>query len=98
MKRMIARKIPSNRYGTIIEINTPIRFYWTADGEFDGVDYSIPKGTSRYQRRLMTDTIGLTNLAMEMLLEMGRVRERTITPIPNGILKAFEEDDGREPA
>ena len=98
MKRMIARKIPSNRYGTIIEINTPIRFYWNKEGRFDGVECTIPKGTSSYQRRLIIETVGITQMMVEIFEDMNRGTEEDRTPMPKSILKAFEEDDGREPA
>lgn len=91
VKKMIAKKIPSTRYGTIIEVNTAIRFYWDKDGYFDGVECSIPKGTSRYQKRLIADTIGIMQLLVEEFYNMG-IKERDVTPVPDYVKKAFEDD------
>lgn len=32
------KSLPTTIYGEIIEISTPIRFYWNKDKEFDGVE------------------------------------------------------------
>jgi hypothetical protein len=98
MKKMIAKKIPSKRYGAIIEINTPMRFYWDNEGVFDGVEFVIPKGTSAYQRRLIMDTVGITQLMMVLFEEMNEHMDKERqTPVPDYVKKAFDEDD-REPA
>jgi hypothetical protein len=98
MKRMVAKKIPSIRYGTVIEVNTPIRFYWDKEGKFDGVEVTVPKGTSSYQKRLLLETIGISQIMVEMFEDINRGMDRERTPIPKSILKAFGEDDDRETA
>ena len=99
MKKMIAKKIPSKLYGTIIEINTPIRFYWDKDGKFDGVECTIPKGASSYQRRLILETVGISQVMVEMFEEINRTMiDEERTPMPRSILKAFGEDDECETA
>jgi hypothetical protein len=97
MKKMVAKKIPSTRYGTIIEVNSPIRFYWDKDGNFDGVECSVPKGTSRYQKRLIADTLGLVQLLVDMFYDLDRELAEP-TPIPDYVNKAFGEDDDHQPA
>jgi hypothetical protein len=98
MKKMVARKIPSNRYGTVIEVNTPIRFYWDKEGKFDGVDVTVPKGTSSYQKRLLLETIGISQIMVEMFDDINREMDEERTPMPRSILKAFGEDDELKPA
>lgn len=93
MKKMIARKVPSRIYGAIIEVNTPMRFYWDSEGKFDGVEYSIPKGTSSYQRKLIWETIGIVQLMMAMFEEMNEhFASEQQTPVPDYIKKAFNDD------
>jgi hypothetical protein len=91
MKRMVAKKIPSTRYGTIIEVNTPVRFYWDKNGYFMGVECSVPKGTSAYQKRLISDTFGIVQMLVEMFDEMDRETSEP-TPVPDYVKKAFEDD------
>lgn len=38
----VAEEIPSENYRKVIQINVPIRFYWTED-EFDGIEMTINK-------------------------------------------------------
>jgi len=91
MKKMVAKKIPSNRYGTIIEVNTPTRFYWDKDGRFRGVECAVPKGTSKYQKRLIADTFGIVQMLVEMFDEMAEEGAEP-TPVPDYVKKAFEDD------
>jgi hypothetical protein len=91
MKKMVAKRIPSTRYGTIVEVNTPVRFYWDKDGWFRGVECSVPKGTSRYQRKLIADTFGIVQMLVEMFDDIDRGIEES-TPVPDYVKKAFEDD------
>ena len=48
------RKIRSKNYQEILEVTCPIRFYFSNDTEFDGVELGpFPEDTSRYQIRLV---------------------------------------------
>ena len=57
---MAAQKIKSTTgyYSKIIQVNTPVRFYWLPDGTFDGIEIGpIPEDTTRYQHRLIMDVV-----------------------------------------
>lgn len=92
VKKMIAKKIPTTRYGTIIEVDSPVRFYWDKDGCFQGVECSVPKGTSRYQKRLIADTFGLVQMLVEMFEDIAMAERDEPTPVPDYVKKAFEDD------
>ncbi len=41
------RKLRSKNYEQVIEIQVPVRFYWTEDG-YDGFEFGSLEGCSRY--------------------------------------------------
>ena len=80
---MIIRKLRSKTgYKEIIEVNVPIRFYWTENG-FDGVELGpFDEKISRYQSKLLYHLLDRISEFME---------KEEKEPIPTSFLKAFEE-------
>jgi hypothetical protein len=51
------RKLRSRSYSEVIEVDIPTRFYWIEKG-YDGMEFGpLPKGTTRYQLRLLTKVL-----------------------------------------
>jgi hypothetical protein len=85
---MAARKIPSRFYTKIIEVNTPIRFYWVGK-DFDGIEFGpISPLATPYQHRLLSELL-------EFVMALCKLNEQE-TPIPDYILRAFKEKKEEE--
>lgn len=96
-KKMSARVVPSKIYSRIIEINTPLRFYWNEDGTFDGIEYTLPKSCSSYQRKLISETVNIMWAMHEMYQELTEAM-KDATPLPAFLKKEFpNEFDDKEP-
>ena len=83
-KKIVAEKIKSDIYTKIIQVNVPTRFYWTEDG-FDGLEFSAIPRTTRHQLRLLNEVLDGTLMGMN-------ITATRRTPIPDTILKAFENN------
>ncbi len=81
-RKMVTRKIPSKFYTKIIEVNTPIRFYWVGD-DFDGVEFGPLNKATPYQLKLINEILEF------MMLWAGLNKQET--PMPDYILRAFKD-------
>jgi len=62
---MIARKVRSKNYPKVIEVNVPVRFYWSED-KFDGVEFGpVPSGITKYQRSLILTALRQIGVLMD---------------------------------
>ena len=43
-KAIQVASIPTKGYKEVIEVKVPIRFYWSKDGEFDGIEFGPFRG------------------------------------------------------
>ena len=77
------RKIRSRNYQEILEVSCPIRFYFSNDTEFDGVELGpFPEGMTRYQ-------IGLVYHLLDRLkVIMPKCNRWEVPPV---FKKAFEK-------
>ena len=96
-KKMIAHKIPSKFYTKIIEVNTPIRFYWAGD-DFDGIEFGpINRPLSRYQIRLLYEALDticrLMGIEPNKLYISEETKHKRKTPMPDYILRAFKDKE-----
>lgn len=89
-KKMIASVERSKSYGRVVKINCPMRFYWTKQGEFDGVEYDLSKQVTPYQRRLLNETLDVMMTMGDLFNELNKY---TKTPIPDYIKRAFPDDE-----
>jgi len=80
----------TGNYIKIIEVNAPIRFYWTEDG-FDGIEASFnARLLTPYQKRLFDNVLEAVRVGMQMLEEEER------GDIPRAFKEAFEGKNHRE--
>ena len=83
------RKLRSKgNYGKIIEVLVPIRFYWTIEGEFDGLEMGPFDKVTEYEKRLCRDIL----YQMYDLLDSYYVSNEDINNIPESFIRAFESD------
>lgn len=61
------RDLPVLTYGRILEIDTPVRFYWNKDGSFDGIEFTVDK-LSESEILLVKDVL----LQMQLVLDKYR--------------------------
>jgi hypothetical protein len=62
--RRAVEKLKSSNYQTIIQVNVPVRFYWTTEG-YDGLEFGpLPYSMTKYQLGLLTKI--LTTLQSHM--------------------------------
>ena len=96
-RKMVARKIPSKFYAKIIEVNTPIRFYWVGD-DFDGIEFGpINRPLSRYQIRLLYEALDTICKLMGIEPEIhDATKHKRVTPIPDYIMRAFKEKEPKD--
>ncbi len=85
-RKMVARKIPSKFYAKIIEVNTPIRFYWAGD-DFDGIEFGPLGKTTSYQLRLLDEILKF------VMTWAGLSKQET--PVPDYILRAFKDKESK---
>ena len=83
------RKLRSKgNYSKIIEVLVPVRFYWTREGEFDGLEMGPFDDITEYEKRLCRDII----YQMYDLLDSYYVNNEEINDIPESFIRAFESD------
>lgn len=89
IKLKAIRRIHSRMgYRDIIEVLVPTRFYWNADGSFDGIELGPLSGTTKqtkHQVRLMHYLLNKIGHLVELDRSNG-------TEVPEVFLKAFGED------
>jgi hypothetical protein len=91
-KKMIASVERSKSYVRVVKINCPMRFYWTKQGEFDGVEYDLSgKKLTGYQKRLLNETLDVMLVMMDLFNELNK-NKCNETPIPDYIKRAFPDD------
>jgi len=82
------RKVRSRtgNYTKIIEINSPIRFYWT-EGGFDGIEVTLnARLETPYQKRLLFDVLDAVRTGMQISEEDER------DDIPSAFRVSFGEN------
>jgi hypothetical protein len=87
-RKVVAQKVRTPLYDLVIQVNVPVRFYWSDDG-FDGIDFGpIPK-TTKYQLNLLGDI--MEEMCKSLDLKVTKAKDKT--PMPQYILKAFKKED-----